>query len=68
MRVVRTCVEGTVLITGFLLGGTVGVGTVLYALTIGPITHLTIPGLAIDRAHRTRELAAGPARHYAETS
>jgi uncharacterized membrane protein YczE len=65
MRVVRTCVEGTVLITGFLLGGTVGVGTVLYALTIGPITHLTIPGLAIDRAPSARELPAG---RYAETS
>jgi uncharacterized membrane protein YczE len=48
IRVVRTSIEATVLLTGFLLGGTVGVGTVLYALAIGPITHLTIPGLAID--------------------
>jgi uncharacterized membrane protein YczE len=47
MRVVRTSVEAVVLITGFLLGGTVGVGTVLYALAIGPITHRTIPALAI---------------------
>jgi uncharacterized membrane protein YczE len=50
MRVVRTCIEATVLATGFLLGGTVGIGTLLYALAIGPITHLTIPALAIDRA------------------
>jgi uncharacterized membrane protein YczE len=49
MRVVRTLIEGTVLITGFLLGGTVGVGTVVYAVAIGPITHLTIPALAIGR-------------------
>ena len=49
MRVVRTAIEATVLITGFLLGGTVGIGTVLYALTIGPITHLTIPALSADR-------------------
>src|SRR5579875_2806922 len=49
MRVVRTCVEATVLVTGILLGGTVGVGTVVYALSIGPITHVTIPALAIDR-------------------
>src|SRR5205807_5701110 len=49
MRVVRTGVEATVLISGFLLGGTVGVGTLLYALTIGPLTHVTLPGLAIDR-------------------
>lgn len=47
MRVVRTCIEAAVLSTGFLLGGTVGVGTVLYALTIGPITHRTIPALAL---------------------
>ena len=50
MRVVRTCIEGTVLITGFLLGGTVGIGTVVYALGIGPITHQTIPALAIGPA------------------
>ncbi len=49
MRVVRTSIEATVLVTGFLLGGTVGIGTVVYALAIGPITHQTIPALAIDR-------------------
>jgi uncharacterized membrane protein YczE len=47
IRVVRTTIEASVLVTGFLLGGTVGVGTVLYAVAIGPITHRTIPGLAI---------------------
>jgi uncharacterized membrane protein YczE len=46
---VRTCIEATVLVTGILLGGTAGVGTVVYALSIGPITHVTIPALAIDR-------------------
>ncbi len=49
LRVVRTGVEATVLVTGFLLGGDVGVGTVVYALAIGPITHQTIPALAIGR-------------------
>ncbi|HEY5429959.1 MAG TPA: hypothetical protein VIK04_12650 [Solirubrobacteraceae bacterium] len=49
MRVVRTTVELTVLVTGFLLGGSVGIGTVVYAAAIGPITHLTIPALAISR-------------------
>lgn len=48
MRVVRTSVEATVLVTGLILGGTVGIGTLTYALLIGPITHLTIPALAID--------------------
>lgn len=39
VRVVRTGIELTVLATGFLLGGTVGVGTVLYALAIGPLVQ-----------------------------
>ena len=47
MRLVRTSIEASVLLTGFLLGGTVGIGTLLYALAIGPITHVTIPALAI---------------------
>lgn len=47
LRVVRTSIEVSVLVVGFLLGGTVGVGTVLYALAIGPITHLTIPALRL---------------------
>ena len=45
LRVVRTAIELTVLLIGWLLGGTVGVGTVLFAVTIGPIVHLTIPAL-----------------------
>ena len=59
MRVVRTSIEAAVLLIGFLLGGTVGVGTVLYALAIGPITHRTIPALAVG-ANRRR--AGSPAR------
>lgn len=61
MRVVRTSVEATVLVTGFILGGTIGVGTLVYALLIGPITHVTIPALAIEKlpagAHRGGRLA-----------
>jgi uncharacterized membrane protein YczE len=49
IRVVRTTIEAAVLLTGFLLGGTVGIGTICYALAIGPITHQTIPALAIGR-------------------
>lgn len=44
---VRTVIEVSVLVVGWLLGGTVGVGTLLYALAIGPITHLTIPALRL---------------------
>ncbi|MBB5118259.1 putative membrane protein YczE [Streptomyces eurocidicus] len=39
VRLVRTCIEVVVLATGFALGGTVGVGTVLYALAIGPLSQ-----------------------------
>jgi uncharacterized membrane protein YczE len=47
IRLVRTGIELTVLLTGWLLGGTVGLGTVVYALGIGPIAHVSIPLLAI---------------------
>ena len=60
IRVVRTTIEAAVLLIGFLLGGTVGIGTLAYALAIGPITHQTIPALAIDQ--RLRMLKHPPAR------
>lgn len=43
VRLVRTGIEVTVLGAGWLLGGTVGVGTVLYALAIGPLTQALLP-------------------------
>jgi uncharacterized membrane protein YczE len=43
VRFWRTVIEVGVLVVGFLLGGTVGVGTVLYALTIGPIVQFFLP-------------------------
>lgn len=43
IRLVRTVIEVTVLAVGWLLGGTVGVGTVLYAVSIGPLAHMFIP-------------------------
>jgi len=49
IRVVRTGIELTVLATGWLLGGTVGVGTVLYALAIGPLAHIFVPLFARGR-------------------
>ena len=49
IRVVRTAIEITVLATGWLLGGTVGVGTVVYALAIGPLAHIFVPLFARGR-------------------
>ncbi|MBF6210265.1 hypothetical protein IU433_00505 [Nocardia puris] len=43
VRVVRTGIEVAVLATGWLLGGTVGVGTLAYAFGIGPLIQLMIP-------------------------
>lgn len=42
VRLVRTSIEATVLAVGWLLGGTVGVGTVVYAFGIGPLVQLVL--------------------------
>ncbi|MFP5332128.1 MAG: YczE/YyaS/YitT family protein [Acidimicrobiia bacterium] len=47
LRVARTGVEGTALALGWLLGGTVGIGTVLFSLTIGPIVQFFLPRLEV---------------------
>ncbi|GGM43376.1 YitT family protein [Dactylosporangium sucinum] len=47
IRLARTAVEVTVLALGWLLGGSVGVATVLYALGIGPLTQLFLPRLTV---------------------
>ena len=43
VRTVRTAIEISVLLLGWAMGGTFGVGTVLYALTIGPLIQLCLP-------------------------
>lgn len=43
IRLVRTSLELTVLAVGFLLGGQVGIGTLLYAVAIGPLVQLFLP-------------------------
>src|SRR5690242_16720095 len=50
VRLVRTVIEVSVLAVGFLLGGTVGVGTVLYAVAIGPLAHAMLPVFTVARA------------------
>lgn len=49
IRVVRTGIELSVLAAGWLLGGNVGIGTIAYAVTIGPLVHVTIPLFARQR-------------------
>jgi uncharacterized membrane protein YczE len=63
LRVARTGIELTVLTLGAVLGGRVGIGTVVYALGIGPLAHffvprLTVPGPRSDA--RSPRVAARP--------
>ena len=68
-RRVRTVIEVAVVAVGFALGGTLGIGTVVYALAVGPLVHPLLPLLRVpERADRagtrgpaTREPAEMPA-------
>jgi uncharacterized membrane protein YczE len=48
IRVARTFIEVTVLVVGWLLGGQVGVGTVLFAIAIGPLVQPLLPRLTME--------------------
>lgn len=60
VRLVRTVIEVTVLITGWLLGGSVGVGTLLYAVAIGPLVHVFIPRLSVPSPAPARQVPPDP--------
>ncbi len=53
IRSVRTTIELSVLGIGWILGGVVGVGTVLYALSIGPLLHVLLPRLQVRSTERS---------------
>lgn len=48
IRLTRTLIEATVLVVGWLLGGTFGVGTVAFAVFIGPLVQFFLPRLRTD--------------------
>lgn len=48
VRVVRTSIELSVVVTGWLLGGVVGIGTIAYALAIGPLVQMMLPRLVVE--------------------
>jgi uncharacterized membrane protein YczE len=56
-RLVRTSIEVTVLVVGWLMGGVVGLGTVLYAVLIGPVVQVFLPIFTVPL---DLPLAAGP--------
>jgi uncharacterized membrane protein YczE len=62
LRAVRTGIELTVLAAGFALGGTVGIGTLVYALAIGPLAQVFVP------AFTTSPTRAAAAAHPASAS
>ena len=47
VRLVRTSIEVAIVATGWLLGGTLGLATVLYAVGIGPLVHALLPPLTV---------------------
>lgn len=48
IRVARTGIEVVVLVVGVLLGGSVGLGTAVFALAIGPLVHALLPRLTMS--------------------
>ena len=50
LRLVRTGLEVAVVLIGLVLGGVLGIGTVLYAVLIGPLTQLMLPWFTVDLA------------------
>jgi uncharacterized membrane protein YczE len=59
--IVRTSIEVVVLIIGWILGGNVGLGTLAFALLVGPLVHLAMPILRVPELPATPEQAAAPA-------
>lgn len=62
IRLVRTSIEGIVGLVGLALGGSVGVGTVVYAVAIGPLVQLFLPPSAVMADRPTTTHAALGAR------
>lgn len=53
VKYVRTAIELAVIAVGWSLGGSVGLGTVLYAVSIGPLVHVFLPLFTIKAAAKT---------------
>jgi uncharacterized membrane protein YczE len=58
IRLVRTAIEFAVVATGFGLGGTVGIGTLLYAVSIGPLAQLFLRVFAVPPASGSSSVVA----------
>jgi uncharacterized membrane protein YczE len=52
--VLKVAIEVSVVAVGWLLGGTVGIGTIAFALSVGPVIQVlgaVVPALALDEHH-----------------
>jgi uncharacterized membrane protein YczE len=61
--IVRTALEVTVLTIGWLLGGQVGIGTVAFALLIGPMVNVTLPLLQVPERATPASAETAPIEH-----
>ena len=68
IRSTRTGIEAAVLLAGFLLDGTVGVGTVAYALAIGPLAQVFMPLFSVPRPVEVRQSSSARASQVASRS
>jgi len=68
VRLVRTALEVTVLACGWLLGGTVGIGTVVFALAIGPLVQLTLPVFEVRESTASRPVVPAGCEPAADAS
>jgi uncharacterized membrane protein YczE len=48
IRTTRLAIEAAVLLIGWLMGGTFGIGTVIFAVVIGPLVHFFLPRWTVD--------------------
>lgn len=58
VRWIRMTIELSVLLIGTLLGGAFGIGTIIYALAIGPLIQICLPWFQLPRVAQRRSLKA----------
>jgi uncharacterized membrane protein YczE len=63
IRRARTTIEVGVLLTGWLLGGSVGAGTLIFALTIGPLVHVVLPLFSVHKGVTRASSERHPRQH-----
>jgi uncharacterized membrane protein YczE len=68
VRLIRTGIEVAVVVTGWLLGGTLGPATVVYALAVGPLVHPLLPLLTVGTPQRAQSMQVRAAGRAASRS